>query len=415
MAARCVSFKTPLLFDYNFFTTVTELSYTFRDKSVDLVVFCGKMKIQIQERVSLPGYRERGSVHNKRGADILKVYRNSSYQRRLFLRRVGIIGGGIAVALVLAVAIILLVNNPIGDIPVADPNASSAASSDTDTTSSDPGSSEPPEPQDSSSDASSSEGSDSSADSSTSSTGDGDWTPPAPPADGAAYTKLYPELYCPPSTGTYEKEKVIFLTFDDGPSSNTDRILDVLKEKGVKATFFVTAQNASEANMARMKRIVDEGHTIGIHSYTHEYHQIYASVSAYLDDFNKMYQKIYEITGVKPNIFRFPGGSNTGYNKSIRDDLVKEMTRRGFTFYDWNIDSSDASGNNVPASKLVSHTLSTSQGFNFGIVLMHDLGTKATTADALPQIIDGLKEQGYSFDKITNDLPSVNFLPKNKS
>lgn len=341
----------------------------------------------------------------------LKVYRNSKYHRKLILRRTAIVAGGIAIVAALAV-IITLVVRPLTPIPTSSPDAAPSSES--------PLEPEPSQPEDSSlepTDVSSAEpdpvssGTDSSA--TTSSSGDG-WTPPAPPEDGPSYTKLYPDLYCPPAEGTYDKENVIFLTFDDGPSPNTDRILDVLKEKGVKATFFVTAQNPSEENMNRMKRIVDEGHTIAIHSYTHDYHQIYASVEAYLDDFYKMYQKIYEVTGVKASIFRFPGGSNTGYNKAIRDEVVAEMTRRGFTFYDWNIDSSDASGNNIAASKLVQHTLSTSEGFNHGIVLMHDLGTKATTADALPEIIDGLCAQGYTFDKLTNDLPSVNFLPKNK-
>ena len=341
----------------------------------------------------------------------MKVYHNSHYRRKLLLRRTALITGGIAVVAALAVVITLVIL-PLTPIPTTSPDAVSSM-----------GSTDPLPPSESSGAADSSSVSSAepepvsseTASSAESSAGDGaGWTPPAPPEDGPSYTKLYPDLYCPPAEGTYDEENVIFLTFDDGPSPNTDRILDVLKEKGVKATFFVTAQNPSEENMNRMKRIVDEGHTIGVHSYTHDYHQIYASVDAFLDDFYQMYQKIYEVTGVKPSIFRFPGGSNTGYNKAIRDDVVAEMTRRGFTFYDWNIDSSDASGNNIAASKLVSHTLGTSEGFNHGIVLMHDLGTKATTADALPEIIDGLRAQGYTFDKLTNELPSVNFLPKNK-
>lgn len=338
----------------------------------------------------------------------MKVYHNSHYRRKLLLRRTALVAGGVAIIAALAVVITLVVR-PLTPIPSSIPDIPSS------TGSVDP---LPPAESSDSSSVSSSEpepvSSEASSSLESSSAGNDNWTPPAPPADGPSYTKLYPDLYCPPAEGTYDEENVIFLTFDDGPSPNTDRILDVLKEKGVKATFFVTAQNPSEENMSRMKRIVDEGHTIGVHSYTHDYHQIYASVDAFLDDFYQMYQKIYEVTGVKPSVFRFPGGSNTGYNKAIRDDVVAEMTRRGFTFYDWNIDSSDASGNNIAASKLVAHTLGTSEGFNHGIVLMHDLGTKATTADALPEIIDGLRAQGYTFDKLTNDLPSVNFLPKNK-
>ncbi|MCI9274359.1 MAG: polysaccharide deacetylase [Clostridiales bacterium] len=340
----------------------------------------------------------------------MKVYRNVNYRHKLIMRRAAIITVCIAIVAALAVAI-SLVASPLGKIPVQDPNApvtpeSSQAPLEPITNSS----SESVDPIVSS--ASSNISSNASSDADTSS--GKDWTPPVPPANGPAYTKLYPNLYCEPVKKAFEEDRVIYLTFDDGPSPNTDIILDVLKENGIKATFFVTAQNPSEANMNRMKRIVEEGHAIGVHTYTHNFREVYASVEAYLDDFNKMYEKVVEVTGVKPTVFRFPGGSNASYNKAIRDDLVKEMTRRGFTFFDWNIDSSDATGNNIPADKIVSHTLSTSQGFQHGIVLMHDLGTKKSTADALPRIIAGLKEQGYTFDKITDKTPSVNFLPKQK-
>lgn len=340
----------------------------------------------------------------------MKVYRNTNYRHRLIVRRAAIISGCAAVVLVLAMVITQVIR-PLGNIPTSNPNASAPHTAE----SSSQASMEPvPNPTSAGADVTSVTASETASSSVSGSSSTGDWTPPAPPEDGPAYTKLYPDLYSEPVQPAFEKDNVIYLTFDDGPSINTDIILDVLKEKGVKATFFVTGQNPSDTNMNRMKRIVEEGHTIGIHTYTHDFHQVYASVEAYLDDFNKMYQKVYEVTGVKPTIFRFPGGSNATYNKAIRDDLVKEMTRRGFTFYDWNIDSSDASGNNIPASTLISHTLGTSEGFKHGIVLMHDLGTKKTTAAALPQIIDGLKAQGYSFDKLTNKIPSINFLPKNQ-
>ena len=142
-----------------------------------------------------------------------------------------------------------------------------------------------------------------------------------PPQTEEDYTKLYPNLYCTRPETQIIPAKTIFLTFDDGPSERTSEILEILREKNVKATFFVTG-NASQKGQALMKQIVDEGHTIGIHTYTHEFRQIYASVSAFLDDFNKIYNLIYEATGVKPKIFRFPGGSKNSFNKNNYKELI---------------------------------------------------------------------------------------------
>ena len=101
----------------------------------------------------------------------------------------------------------------------------------------------------------------------------------------------------------------------------------------------------SERGQEILRRIAEEGHTIGIHTDSHQYRSIYASVEAYLEDFEKVFRKVYEITGVKPEIFRFPGGSVNGYNGAIYQELIAEMMRRGFSYYDWNVSSADATGN----------------------------------------------------------------------
>ena len=133
---------------------------------------------------------------------------------------------------------------------------------------------------------------------------------PEPPAvEVPAYTELYPELYADDSLrGTVDVDNAVYLTFDDGPSARTDEILEILDKYGVKATFFVVGAN-EEGDLERMQKIVAAGHTLAIHSYSHDYKKIYASVEAYLEDFNQMFCQIYEATGVKPQIFRFPGGS----------------------------------------------------------------------------------------------------------
>lgn len=218
------------------------------------------------------------------------------------------------------------------------------------------------------------------------------------------YTKLYPHLYCTRPESQIIPEKTIFLTFDDGPSERTSEILEILREKGIKATFFVTG-NTSSAGRALMKQIVDEGHAIGIHTYTHEFRQIYSSVNAFLDDFNKIYSLIHDATGIKPTIFRFPGGSKNSFNKNNYKELTTEMTRRGFDYFDWNLSVGDAvSRTPTPTQKCINNVLNFSKNCNHGVVLMHDAKPKVTTVEALPHIIDGLKSQGFTFDKLSNNI-----------
>ena len=218
------------------------------------------------------------------------------------------------------------------------------------------------------------------------------------------YQELYPDLYCTRPPEQISPDKTIFLTFDDGPSDRTLEVLDILREKGVKATFFVTG-NCPAKGKSIMKKIVDEGHTIGVHTYTHAFKKIYASVNAFLDDFNKIYNLIYDATGVKPTIFRFPGGSKNGFNKGNYRELIAEMTRRGFDYFDWNLSAGDAVSRTLtPTSRCIRNVLNASKNYRHGVVLMHDARPKTTTVEALPVIIDGLKSQGFSFDKLSNSI-----------
>ncbi len=218
------------------------------------------------------------------------------------------------------------------------------------------------------------------------------------------YQELYPDLYCTRPQKQINPDKTIFFTFDDGPSDRTLEILDILREKGIKATFFVTG-NCPAKGKSIMKKIVDEGHTIGVHTYTHAFKKIYASVNAFLDDFNKIYNLIYDATGVKPTIFRFPGGSKNGFNKGNYRELIAEMTRRGFDYFDWNLSAGDAvSRTPTPTYRCISNVLNASKNCRHGVVLMHDARPKTTTVEALPAIIDGLRSQGFSFDKLSNSI-----------
>ena len=233
--------------------------------------------------------------------------------------------------------------------------------------------------------------------------------------DVPAYQTLYPDLYCETTPAEFSvSDNTGYLTFDDGPSDVTDTVLDVLAQKNVKGTFFVVGNSLGSAeNQARLTRMAAEGHTIGIHTQCHEYNTIYASVEAYLEDFYTAWSKVRDLTGVEPAIFRFPGGSINSYNRGIYQDIISEMTRRGFVYYDWNVSSGDAAGSNVAVSTILTGATDTKK-YNRVIVLMHDSGSKRTTAQALPSIIDALIAKGYSLQPLNNTVKPVVFGYKDK-
>ncbi len=197
--------------------------------------------------------------------------------------------------------------------------------------------------------------------------------------------------------------KVAYLTFDDGPSCNTMKILDILDRYGVKATFFVVGKSGRDKEY---KAIVDRGHTIALHTYTHNYAKIYASEKAFFSELDKLSDKIYGLTGVRTKIIRFPGGSsNTVYRKycsGLMAKLKKSVPAKGYYYHDWNVSSGDANGNNVAKSKLISNVKGGCKGKNTVNILMHDTGSaKNTTVSALPSIIEYLLSQGYDIQPIT--------------
>lgn len=195
-------------------------------------------------------------------------------------------------------------------------------------------------------------------------------------------------------------ENIVYLTFDDGPSYNTPKVLEILDHYQVKATFFVTGCN--QENNQYIKQAYDKGHTIGLHTYTHSYSTLYASIKAYFDDLNKVSDMVKELTGEAPKYIRFPGGSSNTvsieYKESIMTALTKQVIDRGYQYYDWNVSSEDASGNNVDVNRIVNAATSNNSG-NL-IILMHDGRAKDTTVEALPQIIEYYKNLGFEFRAI---------------
>lgn len=207
-----------------------------------------------------------------------------------------------------------------------------------------------------------------------------------------------------PNSGVI-KPGVIYLTFDDGPSNvTTGDILNVLKEEGVKATFFVTNNGPDYL----IKRMYDEGHTVALHTASHNYAKVYQSENAYFEDLKIVSDRVKRITGHTSKIVRFPGGSSNTisrkYNKGIMSRLSEELFNQGYRYYDWNIDSNDAY--NAKTKEAVYHNVTTHLSKSkANVVLMHDI--KTTTRDAIRDIIHYGKENGYTFERIDMDTHMV--------
>lgn len=225
------------------------------------------------------------------------------------------------------------------------------------------------------------------------------------------YEDLYPDFYAPQKLdASASAEGTIYLTFDDGPSDRTDEVLSVLAQEGVKGTFFVVGQYAeSEASIQRMKNIVAQGHTLGMHSYSHNYTDIYASVENFLNDMYKVFTLIRDNTGAAPTAFRFPGGSINSYNYGTYQAIIAEMLRRGFVPYDWNLSAEDATGTPISAEQIVQNVVGQSAGKIRGFVLMHDSASHTATVEALPEMIRQLKAEGFTFAAITPDVKPTLF------
>lgn len=219
------------------------------------------------------------------------------------------------------------------------------------------------------------------------------------------YQKKYPDLHCALQTVFVKKRKTVYLTFDDGPSRYTERFLDILAKHNVKATFFVIGKKDQKSKEI-LRRIVKEGHTLAPHSYTHIYLKIYATVDSFLDDFKKINDLIYETTGVKSKIIRFPGGTVNAFNIRIYRELSAEILRRGYTIFDWDVSAGDANVK-ATADSVRKNIVNGVHENGSNIVLMHDIS--AQSLEALDESIALLKKKGFAFDRLTNEVAPVTF------
>lgn len=194
---------------------------------------------------------------------------------------------------------------------------------------------------------------------------------------------------------------IAYLTFDDGPSNTTLKILDILKNHGIGATFFVTGNNKS-GDPDIYKRIVAEGHALGNHTFSHNFEKIYESVETFMEDFLRLEDFLWQQTGVRTRMMRFPGGSRSmmarevsGYD--IIDDLIKEIRDRGYDYFDWNVNSGDGTALLEPEELLENVKKGAERVRGDMVILFHDLESRRTTAEALPGIIKELERRGYEF------------------
>lgn len=207
-----------------------------------------------------------------------------------------------------------------------------------------------------------------------------------------------------PSNG----KSIAYLTFDDGPSSITHSVLDILKKYNVKATFFVI--NSGNYNKATLQREVNEGHTIGLHAYDHNYAIAYKDDNSYLDGIDKLRAKVKADTGFDSHYIRFPGGSSNTiskrYSKGIMSRITKTAKQRGYKYYDWNVDDDDA-GRARTADDCYNNVIKELRPNRSNIVLMHDFGTNKKILEALPRIIEYCQKNGYTMLPIDDNTPEI--------
>ena len=196
-----------------------------------------------------------------------------------------------------------------------------------------------------------------------------------------------------------EEEKVCYLTFDDGPSKNTIKILDLLKQYDAKATFFVIGNSICEENRPIIERIIQEGHAIGLHAYNHVYEKFYATENSYLKDYETLYKVLKDDYGVETALFRFPGGSACKYLYGNGKEYVKKMQEKGFACFDWNVTGEDSVGTPT-VSSIQKNVFERVFSYNTPIVLLHDSCIANVTVEALPGILEKVKENGYRFDTL---------------
>lgn len=204
--------------------------------------------------------------------------------------------------------------------------------------------------------------------------------------------------------------KKVYLTFDDGPSGNTGEILDILAEYDVKATFFVVGKE-DERYRPLYKRIVEEGHTLAMHSYSHKYNEIYQSKESYVEDLTKLQEFLYNTTGVWCRYCRFPGGSSNTVSRVDMHELIAYLEEQDMSYFDWNVVSGDASSAYISPEAIVRNSTAKLDELDEAIILMHDASDKDSTVEALPELIERIQAmEDTKIVPITDDTEPIHHI-----
>jgi len=228
----------------------------------------------------------------------------------------------------------------------------------------------------------------------------------APPLPDGIYKRLAAGERVKPETLAGKKkpeQPTVYLTFDDGPSKLTPEVLDILAEEEVKGTFFVIGQLVEEQKELT-RRIAEEGHALGNHTYNHVYKELYGSFSEFWKQVQKAEEVLEAAAGVKPTLFRAPGGTHMNFDSIY----FYQMEQAGYSIFDWNVDSGDAKRRGVPAEEILETVRRTPLQHEM-VVLMHDGTGHEETVKALPGIIRFYKEKGYAFAALSEDVEPVQF------
>lgn len=232
---------------------------------------------------------------------------------------------------------------------------------------------------------------------------------PVPTTSPTPTVSPVPTVAVDPETGEALPwaDKKVYLTFDDGPSANTDALLDLLAEYNVKVTFFVNGRTDAES-LRRYKRIVDEGHSIGMHSYSHDYDNVYNSVEDFEKDFTKISNVLYDTIGYVPDIYRFPGGSSNSKCKKLTiQPFIKFLAEHNTRYFDWNVENGDATGVSYTVEELAQNVLDGVENKKTSVVLCHDSKAKTKTLESMKILIPELLAKGAQILPITEDTTMV--------
>ena len=200
-------------------------------------------------------------------------------------------------------------------------------------------------------------------------------------------------------------DRKVYLTFDDGPSENTGYVLDLLKKYNIKATFFVIGREDDES-AAYYRRIIEEGHTLAMHSYTHNYNTVYADIDAFKNDVDRISALLTEKTGVTPVFYRFPGGSSNTVSNVDIEECKQYLLEKGISYFDWNVSSGDGS-NATSAQSIIDNVINGVKDRSNSVVLMHDSISKNNTMEALESLIIKLNRMEVEFLPITEETKPV--------